>query len=105
MTKCDACLDRLAKSEKPVCVAACPQRALDFGYIDELKVKYGAGENIQALSSPSVTKPNLIVRHREVSTPVKQRPDLPSRRRQSHPACLTIERADSCRYRLLPAWA
>ncbi|MFR6358852.1 MAG: hypothetical protein ACLUNV_04085 [Sutterella wadsworthensis] len=24
------CVDRLARKELPVCVAACPQRALDF---------------------------------------------------------------------------
>ena len=71
MTKCDACADRLVKGEKPVCVAACPQRALDFGYIDELKAKYGDGEHISPLPSPSLTKPNLIVKHGSVGTPVK----------------------------------
>ena len=71
MTKCDACADRLVKGEKPVCVAACPQRALDFGYIDELKAKYGDGVHISPLPSPSLTKPNLIVKHGSVGTPVK----------------------------------
>ena len=31
MTKCDACVDRVVKGELPVCVAACPQRAISFG--------------------------------------------------------------------------
>ncbi len=56
---------------KPVCVADCPQRALDFGYVDELKGKYGDGEHIHPLPSPSITKPNLIVRHGAVGKPVQ----------------------------------
>ena len=71
MTKCDACADRLIKGEKPVCVADCQQCALDFSYIDELKAKYGDGEHISPLPSPSLTKPNLIVKHGSVGTPVK----------------------------------
>lgn len=63
MTKCDACVDRLSKKGLPVCVEACPQRALDFGFVDELKAKYGEGAHIEPLPSPSVTKPNLVVRH------------------------------------------
>ena len=41
MQKCDFCLDRLAKNKKPVCVDACPMRALDAGPIEELRAKYG----------------------------------------------------------------
>lgn len=61
MMKCDACVDRLAKGELPACVAACPQRALDFGWVDELRSKYGAGAHIRPLPDPALTKPNLIV--------------------------------------------
>ncbi|MDY6010039.1 MAG: hypothetical protein SPJ12_02690 [Duodenibacillus sp.] len=52
-------------------MADCPQRALDFGYVDELKGKYGDGEHIHPLPSPSITKPNLIVRHGAVGKPVQ----------------------------------
>jgi len=44
MQKCDFCLERLLDGRKPVCVEACPMRALDAGPIDELQAKYG---NIQ----------------------------------------------------------
>lgn len=41
MQKCDLCLDRWSEKKKPICVAACPLRALDAGLIEELKTKYG----------------------------------------------------------------
>ena len=61
MTKCDACVDRISKGGLPVCVEACTQRALDFGYVDELRAKYGEGAHIVPLPSPKKTKPNLVV--------------------------------------------
>ncbi len=39
--KCNLCLDRWAEGKKPICVAACPMRALDAGPLDELKTGYG----------------------------------------------------------------
>ena len=41
MQKCDLCLERWAENKKPVCVEACPTRALDAGPHDELQAKYG----------------------------------------------------------------
>lgn len=41
MQKCDFCLDRWMEGEKPICVNACPTRALDAGPMDELTSKYG----------------------------------------------------------------
>ncbi len=40
MSKCDMCVDLLAKGEQPVCVATCPLEAIKFGPIDELRAKY-----------------------------------------------------------------
>lgn len=61
MRKCDTCLDRREKGLNPVCVDACPQRALDFGPIDELRKKYGDCAAIAPLPDVSVTKPNLVI--------------------------------------------
>jgi anaerobic dimethyl sulfoxide reductase subunit B (iron-sulfur subunit) len=36
MRKCDMCLDRLERGEKPICVATCPTQALRFGTMEEL---------------------------------------------------------------------
>ena len=41
MQKCGLCLERLAGNRKPICVDACPMRALDAGAIEELRAKYG----------------------------------------------------------------
>ena len=35
--KCNMCADRVAAGAQPICVEACPLRALDFGDIDELR--------------------------------------------------------------------
>jgi anaerobic dimethyl sulfoxide reductase subunit B (iron-sulfur subunit) len=42
MQKCGFCLDRLVENKKPICVDACPMRALDAGPIEEVQAKYGA---------------------------------------------------------------
>ena len=41
MQKCDLCLDRWVEGKKPICVEACPMRAMDAGPVDELKARYG----------------------------------------------------------------
>ncbi len=59
--KCDGCAERVAAGEKPVCVEACPARALDFGTVDEMKAK-GEQANIAPLPEPSYTKPNFFIK-------------------------------------------
>lgn len=61
MSKCDGCLDRLEQGLNPVCVDSCPQRAIEFGPIDELRAKYGNQCDIAPLPSSSLTHPNLII--------------------------------------------
>lgn len=52
---------RVAAGEKPVCVEACPARALDFGTIEEM-AKLGERGNIAPLPEPTYTKPNLYIK-------------------------------------------
>lgn len=59
--KCDGCAERVAAGEKPVCVEACPARALDFGTIEEM-AKLGERGNIAPLPEPTYTKPNLFIK-------------------------------------------
>ncbi|MFV0481100.1 MAG: DMSO/selenate family reductase complex B subunit [Campylobacteraceae bacterium] len=62
MTKCDGCMERVAEGLPPVCVQSCPQRALDFGDISELRKKYGNENNIAPLPNAMLTKPNLVLK-------------------------------------------
>ena len=61
MSKCDGCLNRLDAGLQPICVEACPQRAIAFGPIDELRKQYGKVDAVAPMPEPS-TKPNLVLR-------------------------------------------
>ena len=41
MTKCDFCIDYLEVGNTPSCVSSCPLRAIDFGELSEMELKYG----------------------------------------------------------------
>lgn len=62
--KCDACAYLRAKGQKPACVDACPNRALDFGDVAELKAKYGADlvSDLAILPDSATTKPNVLIK-------------------------------------------
>ena len=59
--KCDFCQDLQAKGEEPVCVAACPMRAIEFGPVEELRKKYGKVSRIIGMPSSSISNPNLVI--------------------------------------------
>ena len=49
----------------PVSAAGCPNRALDFGDMDELRAKYGSdldNGSIVVLPSPEETHPNVLIK-------------------------------------------
>ncbi len=58
--KCDGCADRVAAGKDPICVGACPLRALEFGPVDEMAAK-GVRAAIEPLPEPSFTSPNLYI--------------------------------------------
>lgn len=59
--KCDGCRDRIAAGKGPVCVEACPQRALQFGPYGELPASSRASASVAPLPSSDLTQPNFIV--------------------------------------------
>lgn len=59
--KCDGCSSRLEAGKAPICVEACPLRALDFGDVDELRRRYGDLSDLAPLPPSSATSPNLVV--------------------------------------------
>lgn len=62
--KCDGCIERLGEGEKPVCVEACPARALDF-LPDVDAMNMGEQGAIAPLPNPSYTDPNIFVKPSE----------------------------------------
>lgn len=70
MTKCNACEERLAEGKKPICVEACPLRAIEFGPIDELRQKYGELDQVAPLPASSQTHPNLVIKPNSKCKPV-----------------------------------
>lgn len=59
--KCTGCIDRVKEGKLPICVEACPQRALAFGEISALRQEYGDLAEIAPLPAASYTHPNLAV--------------------------------------------
>lgn len=62
--KCTLCFDRLERGEKPVCVLACPMRALDFGALTELMNAYGSERDLEDLPDSRTTEPSIVFRAR-----------------------------------------
>ena len=58
--KCDGCAERVAAGMTPICVEACPQRALAFGPADEMAAM-GQRGGIAPLPDNSYTNPNLYI--------------------------------------------
>ncbi|MBI4787691.1 MAG: dimethylsulfoxide reductase subunit B [Chloroflexi bacterium] len=61
MTKCNFCEDLVAQGKNPVCVDACPMRAIEFGELSELRAKYGSVNAIEPLPPANLTSPALVV--------------------------------------------
>lgn len=60
--KCDGCADRVAAGQQPICVDACPLRALEFGELDALAEAHPDAVNgIAPLADPAATNPSLLV--------------------------------------------
>ena len=60
MKKCDFCRSRHSENKLPVCVEACPTRALDAGSLEELKTRYGELTEAEGFTYSSRTRPAVI---------------------------------------------
>jgi anaerobic dimethyl sulfoxide reductase subunit B (iron-sulfur subunit) len=60
--KCDGCYERTMANKKPICVEACPLRALDFDDMEALHGKYQGLISIAPMPDPSHTLPNIIIK-------------------------------------------
>lgn len=60
--KCNFCQDRLANGEVPICVAACPMRALDSGSCENLCSYQGTTRTTKHLPDGDQTTASLFIR-------------------------------------------
>ncbi len=68
MTKCTFCAERLDQEQLPICVAACPLRALDFSPREALENKHGPIVHISPLPPADRTDPSLVISaHRDAA--------------------------------------
>ena len=60
MQKCTLCLEEWVENKKPVCVRACPTRALDAGPLEELRAKYGDVREAVGFTYSEKSKPAIV---------------------------------------------
>lgn len=66
MRKCDLCLDRWLERKLPICVEACPTRALDVAPLHELKAKYGHIEEAEGFVYSKRTQPAIVFKPKTI---------------------------------------
>ncbi len=59
---CDLCADRRGPAQPPVCVAACPQRALDVAPLEKLQNRYNGDSRLRGFPDPGRTGPAILLR-------------------------------------------
>ena len=53
-------IERWSENKKPICVEACPMRALDAGELDELKTKYGDNQQADGFVYSKKMMPSVV---------------------------------------------
>jgi anaerobic dimethyl sulfoxide reductase subunit B (iron-sulfur subunit) len=56
--KCNMCVGLVAKGEDPVCVTACPMRAIEVGSLEEIARRAGVTISLRDLPLPGLTLPS-----------------------------------------------
>ena len=69
VVKCDTCRPLREAGMNPVCVDACPMRALDFGEMSDLAGWYGsdAVNELPCMPNASVTHPNVLFKVKDAA--------------------------------------
>ena len=62
MQMCNLCVDRWSQNKKPICVAACPTRAMDAGPFDELVAMYSDSKEAEGFTHFRSTNPSICFR-------------------------------------------
>ena len=64
MEKCDLCSGRRVDGKRPICVEACPMRALDAGDLEEMRRKHGTGTEAEGFHYSLETRPSIILKRK-----------------------------------------
>jgi anaerobic dimethyl sulfoxide reductase subunit B (iron-sulfur subunit) len=73
MSKCDFCYDEITAGNDPVCVAACPTRALTIGELDELQKCADGRHPFAPLPDHAYTAPGAVFKPHRLSKPGKSK--------------------------------
>jgi anaerobic dimethyl sulfoxide reductase subunit B (iron-sulfur subunit) len=77
VSKCDFCVDDLARGLPPACVAACPNRALDYGEYAEMASRHGGTDRVFPLPDTLVARPALFIKpHRHAALVDSRDPEV-----------------------------
>jgi len=65
MQMCDLCLERWQEGRKPVCVDACPMRALDAGPVADLRARDGEVREVEGFIYRAEVGPSVHFKPRQ----------------------------------------
>ncbi|MBI4303286.1 MAG: 4Fe-4S dicluster domain-containing protein [Chloroflexi bacterium] len=65
MQMCNLCADRLDEGKPPICVAACPMRALEAGPIRELRAKYSEEWQTAGFTYSAEVRPSVVMKAKQ----------------------------------------
>ncbi len=77
VSKCDFCVDDLDAGRPPACVAACPNRALDFGQLEDLRRRFGPVDRVYPMEDPAASRPAVVFKpHRHAEAAAGRQPEV-----------------------------
>jgi anaerobic dimethyl sulfoxide reductase subunit B (iron-sulfur subunit) len=75
--KCDFCVEDVDAGLAPACVAACPNRALEFGEFEELRARPGTTRRVFPMTDPAISEPAVVIRpHRNAAAVQSREPQV-----------------------------
>jgi anaerobic dimethyl sulfoxide reductase subunit B (iron-sulfur subunit) len=57
---CDFCMQRIDEGKQPICVEACPMRALDYGSREEMESRHGTQKEARGFTCVEENRPSII---------------------------------------------